>query len=91
MVALTRNRVRAAGTSLVSTLAGVVLLVAGSLLFTPMVGILLALAGLTLLEYRRHREWKKAIRSTGTALAGCGISYGFKSFFKFNKISITSS
>jgi uncharacterized protein YqgC (DUF456 family) len=71
---------RATGTSLISTLAGVALLVAGSLLFTPLVGILLGLAVLTLLEYRRHRTWKKAIRSTGTALAGCGISYGFKFF-----------
>ncbi len=71
---------QAAGTSLLSTGAAVVLLIAGSLLFTPLIGILLGLAGLTLLEYRRHRTWKKALRSTGSALAGCGISYGFKFF-----------
>ncbi|MGD0174668.1 MAG: DUF456 domain-containing protein [Anaerolineales bacterium] len=71
---------RAAGTSFLSTLAGFALLVVGSILFTPLVGILLALLGLTLLEYRRRRTWKKAIVSTGTAMAGCGISYGFKFF-----------
>jgi uncharacterized protein YqgC (DUF456 family) len=71
---------KATGTSLISTFIGLVFLVAGSLLFTPLVGILLGLAALTFLEYRRHRTWKKAIRSTGTALAGCGISYGFKFF-----------
>jgi uncharacterized protein YqgC (DUF456 family) len=71
---------RTTGTSLLSTLIGTVLLVAGSLLFTPLVGILLGLAGLTLMEYRRHRKWKKAFTSTGSALAGCGISYGFKFF-----------
>jgi uncharacterized protein len=71
---------RATGTSLLSTLAGFALLVVGSILFTPLVGILLALLGLTLLEYCRRRTWKKAIVSTGTAVAGCGISYGFKFF-----------
>jgi uncharacterized protein YqgC (DUF456 family) len=71
---------RTTGTSLLSALAGVALLIAGSILFTPLVGILLGLAGLTLLEYRRHRKWKKAFVSTGSALAGCGLSYGFKFF-----------
>jgi uncharacterized protein len=71
---------RATGASFLSTLAGFALLVVGSILFTPLVGILLAVVGLTLLEYRRRRTWKKAIVSTGTAVAGCGISYGFKFF-----------
>jgi hypothetical protein len=79
---------KAAGTSLLSTLAAVVLLIVGSLLFTPLVGILLGLAVLTLLEYRRHRTWKKAFRSTGSALASCGISYGFKFFIGLVMIGV---
>jgi hypothetical protein len=71
---------RATGTSLLSTLAAMALLIIGSLVFTPLIGILLGLAVLTLLEYRHQREWKKAIRSTGSAVAGCGLSYAFKFF-----------
>lgn len=71
---------KATGTSLLSTLAAVALLVIGSVVFTPLVGILLGLAALTLLEYRHQRAWGKAIRSTGSAVAGCGLSYGFKFF-----------
>jgi len=71
---------KSTGTSLVSVLLGALLLVAGSLLFTPLVGILLGLAVMALLEFRRHRDWKKAVTSAGAAVAGCGLSYGFKFF-----------
>jgi uncharacterized protein YqgC (DUF456 family) len=69
---------KAAGTSLLSVFAGMAALVVGSLLFSPLVGILLGLLVLAGIEYARHREWKKAIRSAGTAVLGCGVSYGFK-------------
>jgi uncharacterized protein YqgC (DUF456 family) len=69
---------RAAETSLLSIGVGVLLLVAGSLLFTPIIGILLGLAGMILVEYRRHRSWRKAARSAGSAIASCLVSYGFK-------------
>jgi uncharacterized protein YqgC (DUF456 family) len=71
---------KSAGTSLVSMLLGAAALIAGSLLFTPLVGILLGLGVLAVLEYRRHRDIRKAVMSAGSALAGCGLSYGFKFF-----------
>ncbi|MBN1439278.1 MAG: DUF456 domain-containing protein [Anaerolineales bacterium] len=69
---------KSAGTSLGSMLLGGMLLVFGSLLLTPLAGILLGLAALAALEYRRHRDWRKAAASAGTALAGCGLSFGVK-------------
>jgi uncharacterized protein YqgC (DUF456 family) len=71
---------KSAGTSLVSMLLGAAALAVGSLLFTPLVGILLGLGVLAVLEYRRHRDIRKAVMSAGSALAGCGLSYGFKFF-----------
>jgi uncharacterized protein YqgC (DUF456 family) len=71
---------KSAGTSLVSMLLGAAALAVGSLLFTPLVGILLGLGVLAVLEYRRHRDIRKAVTSAGSALAGCGLSYGFKFF-----------
>jgi uncharacterized protein len=69
---------KTAGTSLLAMAAGGFLLVVGSLFFTPLVGLLLGLAGVLVVELLRHRNWKKALSSTGTALAGCGLTYGFK-------------
>jgi uncharacterized protein len=66
------------GTSLLAIFIGGTLLVLGSLFFTPVVGVLLALAGVLAVEWFRLRNWKKAFTSAGTALAGCGLSYGFK-------------
>ncbi len=71
---------KSTGTSLASMLLAALLLVVGSVLLTPLVGILLALAVLAFLEFRRHRDWKKAVASAGSALVGCGLSYGFKFF-----------
>jgi uncharacterized protein YqgC (DUF456 family) len=69
---------KSAGTSLGSILLAALLLAAGSLLLTPLAGLLLGLGLLVLLEFRRHRDWKKAVASAGSALLGCGLSYGFK-------------
>jgi uncharacterized protein YqgC (DUF456 family) len=69
---------RATKTSLVSVILGILVLLIVSLLFTPLTGILLGLGVMFLLEFRRHRSWKKAFASTGSAVAGCGFSYGFK-------------
>jgi uncharacterized protein YqgC (DUF456 family) len=69
---------KSTGTSLLSILVGAVLLGIGSIFFTPLVGILLGLAGMALVEFLRHRDWRKAVSSAGSALIGCGLSYGFK-------------
>ncbi len=69
---------KTAGTSLVSVLLGTAALLAGSLFFTPLVGVFLGLGVLAVLEYRRHRDIKKAVTSAGSAVVGCGLSYGFK-------------
>jgi uncharacterized protein YqgC (DUF456 family) len=66
------------GTSLGSILLAALFLIAGSLLLTPLVGVLLGLALLSFLEFRRHRDWRKAAASAGSALLGCGLAYGFK-------------
>jgi uncharacterized protein YqgC (DUF456 family) len=71
---------KSAGTSLVSVLTGTAALLIGSLLLTPPAGIAIGLAVLVVLEFLRHRDWKKAVASAGSALAGCGLSYGFKFF-----------
>ncbi|MGB7539492.1 MAG: DUF456 domain-containing protein [Anaerolineales bacterium] len=71
---------KSTGTSLLSILIGVLLLIVGSIFLTPLVGILLGLGGMILLEFRRHRDWKKAVSSAGSALVGCGLAYGFKLF-----------
>jgi hypothetical protein len=31
-----------------------------------------------LVEYRRHRDWRKAFASASGAAAGCGLAYGLK-------------
>lgn len=69
---------RATGTSLLSVMVGVLLLIVGSLFFTPLVGILLGIGGMMAVEYLRNRNWKKALVSAGSAVAGCSVSYGFK-------------
>lgn len=69
---------KSTGTALVSVLLGAAALLVASILLTPLAGIALGLAVLAFLEYRRHRSWKKAVTSAGTALVGCGLSYGFK-------------
>ncbi|MBN2084404.1 MAG: DUF456 domain-containing protein [Anaerolineales bacterium] len=71
---------KSTGTSMLSILIGVVLLVAGSIFLSPLGGILLGLGGMALLEFRRHRSWKKAVSSAGSALISFGLSYGFKLF-----------
>jgi uncharacterized protein len=71
---------RATKTSLVSAILGVAALLIGSLAFTPLTGILLGLGVMCVWEYRRHRSWKRALASTGSVVAGCGLSYGFKFF-----------
>ena len=71
---------KSTGTSMLSILIGVLLLVVGSIFLSPLGGILLGLAGMVLLEFRRHRNWKKAVSSAGSALIGFGLSYGFKLF-----------
>jgi uncharacterized protein YqgC (DUF456 family) len=77
---LTGLGLKSTGTSLTSVLLGGLLLVLGSLLLSPLAGILLGLAAMALLEFRKHRSWKKAVRSAGSAVAGCLLSYGFKFF-----------
>ncbi len=79
---------KSTGTSIVSVLIGVLLLVVGSIFLTPLVGILLGLGGMALLEFRRHRSWKKAISSAGSALISFGLSYGFKLFIGLTMIGI---
>jgi uncharacterized protein YqgC (DUF456 family) len=69
---------KSTGTSLVSILLATGALLAGSLLLTPLVGILLGLGVLAVLEFRRHKDIKKAVASAGSAVIGCGLSYGFK-------------
>jgi uncharacterized protein len=69
---------KAAGTSFLAMAVGGVFLVAGSLFFTPLVGIILGVASVLAVEYIRHRNWKKAVSSAGTAIASCGLTYGFK-------------
>jgi uncharacterized protein len=69
---------KSAGTSFLAMAVGAGLLILGSLFFTPLVGIIVGLAGVLAVEYFRHRNWKKAISSAGTALASCGLTYGFK-------------
>ena len=69
---------KSTGTSLLSILLGVVLLVVGSIFLTPLAGILLGLLGMALLEFGRHRNVKKAVSSAGSALVGCGLSYVVK-------------
>jgi hypothetical protein len=71
---------KSAGTSFLAMGVGGIVLVIGSLLFTPLVGVLLGVGGVWLVEFVRHRNWKKAVASAGTAIAGCGITYGFKFF-----------
>jgi uncharacterized protein YqgC (DUF456 family) len=71
---------KSAGTSVVSILIGAAALLVGLLLLNPLAGIAFGLAVLAVLEYRRHRDWRKAVTSAGAALAGCGLSYGFKFF-----------
>jgi uncharacterized protein YqgC (DUF456 family) len=79
---------KSTGTSIVSVLIGVLLLVVGSIFLTPLVGILLGLGGMALLEFRRHRSWKKAVSSAGSALISFGLSYGFKLFIGLMMIGI---
>jgi len=79
---------KSTGTSLASMLLAALVLLVGSLFLTPFVGILLALAVLAFLEFRRHRDWRKAISSAGSALVGCGLSYGFKLFIGLAMIGI---
>jgi uncharacterized protein YqgC (DUF456 family) len=79
---------RATKTSLVSVILGILALLIGSLFFTPLTGILLGLGTMCLWEYRRHRSWKKALASMGSAVAGCGLSYGFKFFLGLVMIGI---
>ena len=69
---------KSAGTSLASMLLGAAALLVGSLFFTPLVGVLLGLGILIAMEFRRHRDIKKAVTSAGSAVLGCGLSFGFK-------------
>ena len=39
---------------------------------------LAGLLGMILVEYRRHRNWKRAVASATGAAAGCGLSYVVK-------------
>jgi uncharacterized protein YqgC (DUF456 family) len=71
---------KSTGTSFGSIVAGVVLLVIGSIFLTPLFGILLGLGGMILLEFRRHRDVKKAVTSAGSAILGYGLATGFKLF-----------
>jgi uncharacterized protein YqgC (DUF456 family) len=71
---------KSAGTSLMSMLLGAAVLLVGSLVFTPLVGILLGLGVMAVLEFRRHRDVKKAVASAGSAVLGCGLSVVFKFF-----------
>jgi uncharacterized protein YqgC (DUF456 family) len=79
---------KSAGTSLVSMLLGAAGLVIGSLFFTPLAGILIGLGILMVLEFRRHRDVKKAVASAGSAVLGCGLSFGFKLFVGFVMMGI---
>jgi hypothetical protein len=69
---------KSTGTSLVSILLGVAALLVGSLLLTPLVGVFLGLGVLAVLEFRRHKDIKKAVTSAGSAVAGWCLSFGFK-------------
>ncbi len=79
---------KSTGTSMISILIGVVLLVVGTIFLSPLGGILLGLGGMALLEFRRHRSWKKAVSSAGSALVGFAISYGFKLFIGLLMIGV---
>jgi uncharacterized protein YqgC (DUF456 family) len=85
---ITGMGLKSTGTSLASTLLGALLLVAGSIFFTPLVGLLLGLAVIAAMEFRRHRNWKKAASSAGSAILGCGISIIFKLFIGLGMIGI---
>jgi uncharacterized protein YqgC (DUF456 family) len=69
---------RATGASLLGILVGLGLMLLGTLLTSPVAGILAGLLGMMLVEYRRHRNWKKAVASATGAAAGCGLSYVVK-------------
>jgi uncharacterized protein YqgC (DUF456 family) len=69
---------RATGASLLGILVGLSLMLLGTLLTSPLAGILAGLLGMMLVEYRRHRNWKKAVASASGAAAGCGLSYVVK-------------
>ncbi len=69
---------RASGASLLGILVGLGLMLLGTLLTSPIAGILAGLLGMILVEYRRHRNWKKAVASATGAAAGCGLSYVVK-------------
>lgn len=79
---------RSTGTSFVSILAGVLLLIFGSIFFTPFIGILLGLGTMVMLEFRRHRDVKKAVTSAGSAILGFGLAAGFKLFIGMVMIGI---
>jgi uncharacterized protein YqgC (DUF456 family) len=79
---------KSTGTSVVSILLGGSALVIGSLFFTPLVGIVLGLGVMAVLEYRRHRDVRKAVASAGSAVAGFILSYGFKFFVGLLMIGI---
>ncbi len=69
---------RATGASLLGILVGLGLMLVGTLLTSPIAGILAGLLGMIFVEYRRHRNWKKAVASATGAAAGCGLSYVVK-------------
>jgi uncharacterized protein YqgC (DUF456 family) len=69
---------RASGASLLGILVGLGLMLLGTLLTSPIAGLLAGLLGMILVEYRRHRNWKRAVASATGAAAGCGLSYAVK-------------
>jgi hypothetical protein len=69
---------RATGASLLGILVGLGLMLLGTLLASPIAGLLAGLLGMILVEYRRHRNWKRAVASATGAAAGCGLSYVVK-------------
>lgn len=44
----------------------------GSILAPPLGGLILAVGGIFLVEFIRHKDWRKAFTSTRSMAAGCG-------------------
>lgn len=63
---------RQGGTSWLAIGVALVLGVVGSLVWPPLGGLLAALLGLFAVEFIRLKDWRKAVASARSMLAGCG-------------------
>ncbi|HZW02693.1 MAG TPA: DUF456 domain-containing protein [Anaerolineaceae bacterium] len=63
---------RKTGASWVSIIVALAAGLVGSLIWPPLGGLFAALIGIFLVEFYRHRDWRKAFESTRGMAFGCG-------------------